>query len=183
MKKIWDKYIRQPIKQWWHRLVGKLAPPPAPPAPPEAPAAPGTPATDPAAQPDRTGDEVDFRMLAWTCGGFGGGGAVLGVPRIGALKVSSSGLTLRWLTGLESWGLARTDAGAIAALFCLVDGHWRGGKFDWISTSRASRDFNNIRSGYQGWRPADLDTADAYAFVVVSADGRRRSNVITCART
>ena len=67
-------------------------------------------------------------------------------------------------------------------LFCEQDGKWVGGKFDWISTSRTTRDFANIRSGYNGWDPSAISKADRCAFVVVSKDGKRRTNVIACGR-
>ena len=36
----------------------------------------------------------------------------------------------------------------------------------------------NVHNGYNGWSKSDFDRAEAYAFVVVSSDGKRRSNVI-----
>ena len=39
MKKLWDKYIRQPIENWWARLRAKIDPP----APAEPPIVPTTP--------------------------------------------------------------------------------------------------------------------------------------------
>ncbi len=125
-------------------------------------------------------DAVAFSSLAWSYGGFNGASAALDSPRISNLAVSGSGLSLKWDVGLSVWGLGNKDADAIAALFCRVDGKWRGGKFDWISTSRATRSFTNIKTGYHGWRASDLGNADAYAFVVISKDGKHRSNVITC---
>ena len=58
-----------------------------------------------------------------------------------------------------------------------VGGKWQGGKFDWISTSRLSRDFKNVRDGYGGWRKDAIEAAEAFAFVICSKDGKRRSNV------
>lgn len=124
-------------------------------------------------------DEVPFDELTWTYGGFSGGGAVLDTPRLANLSVKSDGLSFTYLTNLASWGYAYDDAGgALACLFCRVDGRWVGGKIDWISSSRWSRDFKNPKSGYGGWKPSALTEADAYAFVIVNKDGKRRSNVV-----
>ena len=45
MKKLWDKYIRQPIENWWARLRAKIDPP-APAEPPIVPTTPSAPASD-----------------------------------------------------------------------------------------------------------------------------------------
>jgi hypothetical protein len=70
----------------------------------------------------------------------------------------------------------------VACLFCYSGGKWVGGKFDWVSTSRRTRDFKNIHEGYHGWSPTVFKNATAYAFVIVSKDGKSRSNVIRCGR-
>jgi len=127
-----------------------------------------------------TVDAIPFSSLQWTCGGFSGSGAKLDVPRISNLSVKSNGMSIKWDVDLRSWGLSHDEwRGALACLFCKVDGQWKGGKFDWISSSRSTRDFANIRDGYNGWSQSDFDRAEAYAFVVVSENGKRRSNVIT----
>jgi hypothetical protein len=127
------------------------------------------------------GDEpVDFTSLVWARGGFNGEHAALDSPRISGLRVHSNGLSFTYDTDLSSWGYAHTDhLGALACLFTRHNGRWEGGKFDWISSSRITRDFHNIRvDHYFGWRPEHLDSAEAVAFVIVSSDGRRRSNII-----
>jgi len=125
-------------------------------------------------------DEADFASLVWSRGGFSGAAAVLDTPRIDSLAVRQNEMTFAYRVDLSSWGYGHHDhTGALACLFTLRDGKWEGGKFDWISSSRSRRDFHNIRvDHYFGWRPAHLDQAEAYAFVIVSSDGRRRSNVI-----
>lgn len=127
-------------------------------------------------------DAVPFTDLNFAYGGFSGGSAMLSEPRISSLKVSSSGMSIHWDVDLSGWGLADGDAGALACLFCKFDGAWKGGKFDWISSSRSTRDFTNINIGYSGWSASDFNNATAYAFVVVSKDGKRRSNVAYCAK-
>lgn len=130
-------------------------------------------------------DAVDFSLLDWCWGGFKGGGAQLDdKARIMGLRVTSSGLSYSWMSGgCENLGASsKEDAACLACLFCLVGGKWRGGKFDWISTSRLSRDFKNISEGYNGWDRQAVSKADKFAFVIVSRDGKKRTNVIVCGK-
>lgn len=126
-------------------------------------------------------DSTMFAELDFCWGGFNGKGATQASnAQIADLKVGS-GLSYRWVSGgCEALGAPnRTDAGyTLACLFCKIDGKWKGGKFDWISTSRTTRDFKNISSGYNGWDKNAISKATAYRFVIVSRDGKRRTNVI-----
>ena len=137
-------------------------------------------------KPDAQSDYDKFEELNWSFGGFNGQEAIKCEDTIIAdLKVKSNGLSYRWVAGgCENLGASdRTDASAtLACLFCLIGGKWQGGKFDWISTSRTTRDFHNIATGYHGWDSCAIDKAEAYRFVIVSKDGRRRTNVIEVAR-
>lgn len=125
-------------------------------------------------------DAIDYSLLDWRYGGFNGSGAVHN-PNviIRDLKISSSGMSYAWQSGnCQMLGAAgHTNADCIAALFCLVGGRWVGGKFEWISTSRLTRSWHNI-DGYNGWSRKVFDSASKYAFVIVSRDGRHRSNII-----
>ena len=142
---------------------------------PEEPTAPGA-----------TVDAVAYSALKWNMGGFNGARAVRhdGVE-IGSLNVGRDGMSYRWVRGgCETIGAtSRGDAGhTLACLFYLdASGKWQGGKFDWISTSRTTRDFKNIHSGYNGWNAAEFDAATEFAFVIVGTGGRR-SNVIRGAK-
>lgn len=130
-------------------------------------------------------DAVDFAQLSWPWGGFKGANAKLDAKaRIFNLSVKADGMTYRWVQGgCENLGASsREDASCLACLFCLLDGKWQGGKFDWISTSRTSRDFKNIGEGYNGWRKDAIGKASKYAFVIVSRDGKKRTNVISCGK-
>ena len=143
--------------------------------------APAVPPDAPPATPDPAADEADYSTFSWAFGGFQGSRAALSEPRIESLRMNGmSGLSYRWAgPNLSAWGLGHTDAGALACLFVQrADGRWVGGKFDWISTSRTTRDFKNL-GGYQGWTLEGIPNPCRAAFVIVSADGRRRSNVIT----
>lgn len=134
---------------------------------------------------DSAEDAVNFSQLSWNWGGFKGGSAQLDAKaRIFNLSVKSSGMSYKWMQGgCENLGAAnREDAACLACLFCLIGGKWIGGKFDWISTSRTSRDFKNIGEGYSGWDKQAISKAAKYAFVIVSKDGKRRTNVIVCGK-
>lgn len=126
-------------------------------------------------------DAVDFASLSWAWGGFNGAKAKpVDGCEIGSLKVTTDGMSYKWAKGgCEQLGASsRTDADhTLACLFVRVGGRWQGGKFDWISTSRLSRDFKNVYDGYGGWRKDAIEAAEAYAFVICSSDGKRRSNV------
>ena len=151
------------------------------------PDAPSTPSTsgEAAASTSSTSstdgaDAVNFAALKWCWGAFDGSKAAEDAgARIGSLKVSASGLSYKWEKGgCERLGASsKTDASCLACLFCFDGSAWRGGKFDWISTSRTTRDMKNVEDGYNGWDAGAFRSAKAYAFVIVSKDGRRRTNV------
>lgn len=133
----------------------------------------------------QSADEVDFSALDWCWGAFGGKNAkaVDGV-QISSLKVSGDGMSYKWVSGgCEKLGASsREDAACIAALFCKIDGQWRGGKWEWISTSRTTRSLENIKEGYNGWDASAISKASEYAFVITSKDGKKRTNVIKAGR-
>ena len=90
-------------------------------------------------------------------------------------------MSYAWAKGdLGNWGLARTDAGALACAFYWSDEEqaWIGGKFDWISTSRLTRSWENVRERYNGWDPDAFFAAKRHAFCIVSKDGRKRTNLV-----
>ena len=193
--------LKSKIRKWWRAFLDALVqdmpewaergecppiPTPAPeqesevPGPAPEPAPESAPSPAAAAASVASEDGADFSALRWDWGGFDGSKAALADGcRIKGLKVAGSGLSYNWAEGgCERLGASsREDAACIAALFCRVGGAWRGGKFDWISTSRRTRDFKNIFEGYHGWDPDAVRKADAFAFVIISKDGRRRSNV------
>lgn len=135
--------------------------------------------------PDGTGtnviDDVFFGELQWVFGRFNGADAVKDGVIIGSLEMDGKGLKFQYVSDLSCWGMGHTDySGALACLFvCDNDNNWVGGKFDWISSSRQKRDFANIYSGYRGWTLSNTPNPCMAAFVIVSSDGKRRSNVIT----
>ncbi len=125
-------------------------------------------------------DAVSFGALRWSYGGINGGGARKTSASIGGLRFSRSGLSYGW-TGhnLSAWGLSNSDTSAYACLFVKkADGSWVGGKFDWVSSSRTSRDFKNIFEGYHGWSLSGVPNPCDAAFVIVSGDLKKRTNVL-----
>lgn len=127
-----------------------------------------------------TVDEADFSAFKWDVGGVNGTNAKLDTPRISELKFKGTKeLTLHWDTGLSSWGYEATQADGIACLFLQHnDGTYRGGKFEWISTSRSQRDLDNIYGKKYFFDLSDVPNPCKAAFVVLSKDKTRRSNVI-----
>jgi len=124
-------------------------------------------------------DQLDYSVLRWNFGGFNGAGAKLDSPRISGLKTDGRNLHYKWDVGLSGWGLSHGDAGAICAVFFDRGGTWVGGKFDWVSTSRAHRELKHVES-YNNWPSSGikLPWSGRVAFVVVSANGKHRSNVL-----
>lgn len=125
-------------------------------------------------------DEVAFTNLVWQFGGVDASGAVPDGPAIQMLRCSAEEMSFDWVRDLSCWGLAHDDAAALACLFVqTADDEWIGGKFEWISSSRNRRSFENVFEGYNGWNLAGVPRSAMVAFVVVSRDGSRRSNVIS----
>lgn len=138
----------------------------------ETPPIPETP-------PATGGDAMDYALLRWQYGGVNASGAKLDSPRLSSLSCNGRSVSYRWEVGMSGWGLSNGDAGAICAIFFERDGQWIGGKFDWISVSRTNRELKHVES-YSNWVSSGikLPWRGRVAFVVVSADGRRRSNVL-----
>lgn len=130
-------------------------------------------------------DAQKFAELNFCWGGFNGSNAVWNTAtEISNLRIDSK-LSYQWLKGdCEQLGASdRADASqTLACLFCLIDGKWLGGKFDWISTSRVTRDFRNIETSYHGWDASAISKASAYRFVIISKNGQSRTNVIEVKR-
>lgn len=128
----------------------------------------------------------NYSKLNWCYGGFHGENAAESKSAvISSLNVTKTSMSYRWVKGgCEVFGATYTGdaSGTLACLFCLHNGEWKGGKFDWISTSRTTRDFHNIETGYKGWEYDVFAKAEAYAFVIVSKDGKSRTNVIEVQR-
>lgn len=154
------------------RYGGGTVETPTPKPPPEEPTVPGVP-------PAATVDQLDYALLRWQYGGVNASGAKLDSPRLSSLSCNGRAVSYRWDVGMSGWGLSNGDAGAICAVFFERDGKWIGGKFDWVSVSRSNRELKHVET-YNNWPSSGikLPWRGRVAFVVVSADGRRRSNVV-----
>ena len=108
-----------------------------------------------------------------------GSAARVARAEIANLRVSPSGLSYKWVSGgCEALGASGAgDIGPICALgYQTASGAWKIAKFDHISTSRTSRDYKNLQEGYNGWNWGEVSTAKSFCFVILSADGKRRTN-------
>ncbi len=124
-------------------------------------------------------DEVPYGALSWRYGGVSGGGYQQSGVEISHLKTSRNDLSFKYNKDLSAWGYGHGDASAYACMFVqTTSGNWVGGKFDWISSSRSSRDLKNVTSGYGGWSLAGVPNPCPVAFVIIDPKSKRRSNVI-----
>lgn len=98
------------------------------------------------------------------------------------LKLDKKGLSFRWAKGgCEQLGaVSKTDYDHTLAVAGYGDGKtFKAGKFDWISTSRTTRSFENIYDGYNGFNAAEFFKSPHRCFFIMSKDGKRRTNIIT----
>ncbi len=124
-------------------------------------------------------DEVPYGALSWRYGGVSGGGYQQSGVEISNLKTGRNDLSFKYKKDLSAWGYGHGDASAYACMFVqTANGSWVGGKFDWISSSRSSRDLKNVTSGYGGWSLAGVPNPCRVAFVILDPKSKRRSNVI-----
>ena len=133
----------------------------------------------------KSGDEVDFSKLRWVYGGVNGSKAVeSSCVQIRNLRVDvGSRISYAWARArfrrtLKEWGLADSDASALAVFGYRIDNIYKCGKMDWISTSRTSRSWKNIKDGYGGWNDKECSAASEFIFLILSKDAKKRSNVI-----
>ena len=101
--------------------------------------------------------------------------------RIKDLKMSSKGLSYKWAKGsLANWGIKdKHDASALAIAGYQDGQSFLCGKFDWISTDRLTRSFENIEDHYNGWDPQAFHKAPHRCFFIMSKDGKKRTNILT----
>jgi hypothetical protein len=96
--------------------------------------------------------------------------------------MSADWLSYRWAKGnLRNWGINNDhDASALAVAGYGSDGkHYRCAKFDWISTDRLTRGFENIHGGYNGFNATSFQNAKHKCFFIMNKDGSKRTNVLT----
>lgn len=98
------------------------------------------------------------------------------------LKIDKNGLSYRWAKGgCENLGAtSKSDYSHTLAVAGYGDGKtFRCSKFDWISTSRTTRSFENIYDGYNGFDAGAFFHAQKRCFFIMSKDGKRRTNILT----
>lgn len=123
-------------------------------------------------------DGVSYGSLRWTYGGVNGSGAVQSGVSISGLSMGKNSLSFTYNRNLSAWGYSNGDASALACFFVQKsDGSWVGGKFDWISSSRTSRDLSHTRN-YNGWNLSGVPNPCKCAFVIVDKGLKKRSNVL-----
>ena len=146
-------------------------------------AAPTPTTTQPVAAPGgataAASDPLPPGKVAWFGTPKCGSAARVARAEIANLRVSPPGLSYKWVSGgCEALGASGAgDIGPICALgYQTAAGAWKIAKFDHISTSRTSRDYKNLQEGYNGWNWGEVSTAKSFCFVILSADGKRRTN-------
>lgn len=96
------------------------------------------------------------------------------------LKMSKSGLSYRWAKGnLRNWGIKDDHSAKALAIAGYGDGKtFRASKFDWISSDRLTRDFVNIKEGYNGFKYDEFQKAAHRCFFIMTEHGTKRTNVL-----
>lgn len=124
-------------------------------------------------------DEIEFSELVWDFGGINGANAQLTTALVSDATFTPNGLSYKWKENdLSVWGYARTQADGRTCVFYKKDGKWHGGFFEWISTSRTTRDWKNIKTKYKGWNWEVIPDGADGAFLIMSRDGKKRTNVL-----
>jgi len=98
------------------------------------------------------------------------------------LKLNKDGLSYKWAKGgCEQLGAtSKSDYSQTLAVAGYGDGKtFKCGKFDWISTSRTTRSFENVHDHYNGFDPDAFFKAPHRCFFIMSKDGKRRTNILT----
>lgn len=98
------------------------------------------------------------------------------------LKMGDGWLSYKWSKGnLRNWGIKNDhDASALAIAGYGSDGkQYRCAKFDWISSDRLTRGFENIDGGYNGFNGKAFRQAQHKCFFIMSKDGSKRTNILT----
>ena len=144
----------------------------------QSPSVQPAPETEKQAEPE---PDKPAPPMRWACGGFDGSRAKeTPDAQVGGVRMDAKGMRYKWTRGgCEVLGAvsARDYSHTIAAAFYWDGAAWVGGKFDWISTSRTTRDFVNIKDGYHGWNWRAFVDAERRAFCIVTAAGKRRTNL------
>lgn len=129
------------------------------------------------------GDETekfDYSSLDWCYGGENGSKAVedtsgLGY-RIDSVSANTKGITFSG-TG-TMWGNDHSHAYARNCIFFEENGVFHGGFWEWGSSDRKYRGFDNIYSGYKGWNAQRFLKSKKWLFFIMTKGGASRSNLV-----
>ena len=118
---------------------------------------------------------VSFGGVEWCYGGYKPNSLSKG-----SFTYKVTGGTTHGITSSNGgdWGAASgKNAVFIVCLFVKQSKGWRGGKFDWISKNRGSRDLKNVHSGYAGWCSEGVAKGKPFKACVVDARGKKWSGM------
>lgn len=121
----------------------------------------------------------DYSKLDWCYGGERARNAVEDVSQNGFKlnSVSANEKGVKFSGKGKMWGYTHDHADARNCIFFLGDdGAWHGGFWEWGSVDRTYRDFNNIYSGYKGWKVQPFLKSKRWLFFVMTRSGDKRSN-------
>ncbi len=124
---------------------------------------------------DSSATGVSFGDAEWCYGGY--------TPDSlskGSFTYKVTGGTTNSITSSNGgdWGVASgRNAAFIVCLFVKQSKGWRGGKFDWISQNRTSRDLKNVYSGYGGWCSEGVAKGKPFKACVVDEKGKKWSGM------
>lgn len=131
----------------------------------------GAPAAAPATP--QTGDDVDLSTAVW----HGPNGSKAKVTEtLSNLTFDGKAFRYRQSAGTSKWTprTGEKNVNQYACFFVKRNGVWAGGKFDWSSETRNSRDRTNIDKGYTGGiRPV---AGEEVRFCLMDLNGTKRTN-------
>lgn len=125
-----------------------------------------------------TGDPEGAPAPEWCYGGYNGSRhKIADDAALAAASLKGDTLSFSWEKGgCEQLGAAsKSDANETMACLFLENG--RGGKFEWVSTSRKTRSVKNIKNGYEGWPTNALDGGGKLWFCICGKGGKRTALV------
>ena len=128
-----------------------------------------------------TNPKIEKIPFEWRYGNFNGSKAKEDPNVVIAnFTMNDKSMKIKWVKGMDAWGYERSDPKGVACIFYYdeVEKKYIGGKFEYISTSRSTRDWKNISGKYGGWNYTKFINAKKYAFLVTSEKGTKRTNIV-----
>ena len=123
-------------------------------------------------------------VAKWTYGGYNGSNSSSIGDSIANLKIAGNDMSYSW-TIPESEAVKllgskdRTEINLYACLFVKTSsGDIVGGKFEWISVSRKTRQFENIFKKYGGWTLSNVPNPTTAYFCIINPKTGKRTNFI-----